>query len=266
VAVPALLHALGVWLVTLLAIAELHHLTDAQALERSVWSAAAAALPLVVMTLWLTSRAAARMWPVAQHARAYLLYGLAPLILLGWAWIFYADTRYDGHSGPLPYVPFANALDLMHGFILLAFVSWWRALGREGIAPLLDRQWLLAALAAAVFFWLNAVLLRTLHHWGGVPYRFDPMLRSMLVQAALSIFWTVLALTLMLSANRRAQRGLWMTGAGLMGVVVLKLFVVDLSNIGGIERIVSFIAVGLLMLGIGYFTPLPPKRSEGEAA
>jgi uncharacterized membrane protein len=92
------------------------------------------------------------------------------------------------------------------------------------------------------------------------------MLRSMLVQAALSIFWTVLALTLMLSANRRAQRGLWMTGAGLMGVVVLKLFVVDLSNIGGIERIVSFIAVGLLMLGIGYFTPLPPKRSEGEAA
>jgi uncharacterized membrane protein len=265
VAVPSLMHALGVWLITLLAVAELHHLTNTQALERSVWSAAAAALPLVAMTLWLTSRTAASMWPVAAHLRAYLLGGLAPLLALGWAWMFVANIGYDGHSGPLPYMPFLNALDLMHAFILIAFVSWWRALAREGIAPPLPRQWLLAALAAALFFWLNAVLLRTLHHWGGVPYRFDAMMRSMLVQAALSIFWTVLALALMWFANRRAQRTLWVVGACLMGAVVGKLFLVDQSNIGGIERIVSFIAVGLLMLGIGYFTPLPPRRTDGEA-
>ena len=266
VAVPALMHALGVWLITALAVAELHHLTDARALEHSVWSAAAAALPLVAMTLWLTSRAAASMWPVANHPRAYLLAGLLPLIVLGWAWMFVANISYDGHSGPLPYMPFVNALDLMHAFTLVAFVSWWRALAREAIDPPLSRQWLLAALAAALFFWLNAVLLRTVHQWGGVPYRFDAMMRSMLVQAALSIFWTVLALILMWSANRRAQRALWVVGACLMGAVVGKLFLVDQSNIGGIERIVSFIAVGLLMLGIGYFTPLPPKRAEGEAS
>lgn len=266
VAVPPLMHALGVWLITVLAVAELHHLTSTQALDRSVWSAAAAALPLVAMTLWLTSRAAASMWPVANHPRAYLLAGLLPLIALGWAWMFLANISYDGHSGPLPYLPFVNALDLMHAFILVAFVSWWRALAREAIAPPLPRQWLLAALAAALFFWLNAVLLRTLHQWGGVPYRFDAMMRSMLVQSALSIFWTVLALILMWGANRRAQRTLWVVGACLMGAVVGKLFLVDQSNIGGIERIVSFIAVGLLMLGIGYFTPLPPKRADGEAA
>jgi uncharacterized membrane protein len=45
---------------------------------------------------------------------------------------------------------------------------------------------------------------------------------------------------------------------------VLKLFVIDLSNRGGSERIFVFIAVGVLMLVVGYFAPLPPKRAEAE--
>jgi uncharacterized membrane protein len=44
-----------------------------------------------------------------------------------------------------------------------------------------------------------------------------------------------------------------------MAVVVGKLFLVDLSHIGGIERIVSFIGVGLLMLLVGYLAPVPPR-------
>ena len=81
----------------------------------------------------------------------------------------------------------------------------------------------------------------------------------MLVQASLSIFWAILALAAMVYATRTSRRALWMLGAGLMAVVVAKLFLVDLSNVGGIERIVSFIAVGVLMLVIGYFSPVPPR-------
>jgi uncharacterized membrane protein len=119
--------------------------------------------------------------------------------------------------------------------------------------------WLVAALA---FLWLNGILLRSIHHWADVPYRFEPMMASVLVQAALSIFWTVLALALMVTATRLARRGVWMLGATLMGVVVVKLFVVDLSHVGGIERIVSFIGVGVLMLVVGWFAPVPPRRAE----
>jgi uncharacterized membrane protein len=32
-----------------------------------------------------------------------------------------------------------------------------------------------------------------------------------------------------------------------------------------VERIVSFIGVGLLMLAIGWFSPVPPKRPEASA-
>ena len=37
---------------------------------------------------------------------------------------------------------------------------------------------------------------------------------------------------------------------------------VDLSRIGSIERIVSFVGVGLLMLVLGYFSPLPLEVRE----
>jgi uncharacterized membrane protein len=60
------------------------------------------------------------------------------------------------------------------------------------------------------------------------------------------------------------MRPIWMTGAGLMAAVVLKLFFIDLSNVGGVERIVSFIGVGLLMLVIGYFSPVPPRTAVEE--
>ena len=45
-----------------------------------------------------------------------------------------------------------------------------------------------------------------------------------------------------------------------MTVVVAKLFLVDLSGAGTVQRIVSFVGVGILMLVIGYLSPVPPKE------
>ncbi len=73
-----------------------------------------------------------------------------------------------------------------------------------------------------------------------------------------------MALALMLTAHRRLQRTLWMGGAGLLGLTVLKLLLIDLSNRGGGERIVTFIGVGVIMLVIGYFAPLPPAQQPSK--
>jgi uncharacterized membrane protein len=113
-----------------------------------------------------------------------------------------------------------------------------------------------------VFLWLNGVLLRTMHHWLLIPYQLDALLAATEVQTALSIFWTLLALGAMLWANRSAQRLVWFGGAGLMGIVLAKLFLVDLARIGTVPRIVSFLGVGALMLVIGYYSPLPPDVKE----
>jgi uncharacterized membrane protein len=117
-------------------------------------------------------------------------------------------------------------------------------------------------LAVLAFFWLNAALVRTLHRWAAVPLDLEAVLHSTLVQTSLSIFWTVLALAAMLVATQRKSRPVWVTGACLLGVTILKMFVVDLSSVGTIERIVSFVGVGLLTLVIGYFSPLPPAATH----
>ena len=48
-------------------------------------------------------------------------------------------------------------------------------------------------------------------------------------------------------------------------MVVAKLFFVELGNRGGLERIVSFIGVGVLLLVVGYFAPLPPRQDAAPA-
>ena len=55
-----------------------------------------------------------------------------------------------------------------------------------------------------------------------------------------------------------------MIGAALLGVVLLKLFLIDLSNVGSVARIVSFMGVGGLMLLIGYLAPLPREAEESR--
>ena len=132
-------------------------------------------------------------------------------------------------------------------------------------APISEASDAMKVLGVVLFIVLNGVLLRTLHHYAGVPFRLDAMLHSVLVQAAFSLFWSLLALAAMVTATRRALRVLWVVGAALLAIVVAKLFLVDLSNTGTVERVVSFIGVGILVIVIGYFAPVPPKSEEKAA-
>ena len=126
------------------------------------------------------------------------------------------------------------------------------------------REAYLKVLAIIGFLWLNAIALRTIHFWADVPYRLDALARSVLVQATLSILWTSAALGMMLLARRSMERRFWIVGAGLLAVVVAKLFLVDLANSGTVARIVSFLGVGVILLVIGYVAPVPPGEKESE--
>jgi uncharacterized membrane protein len=116
------------------------------------------------------------------------------------------------------------------------------------------------------FALLNGMLLRTLHHWAGTPFQWASIFTNSTVQMSFTFLWGITAFTLMLLAHKRAQRQLWIVGAGLMGVVVAKLFLLDLAQTGSVERIASFIGAGLMLLVMGYFAPIPPANSSTQAA
>ena len=237
--------------------------------EGSVSPAWARYLPAWAMMLvlaWLIRRCRAGAWPVAPVATWYRRY-LIPLGAL-WSLLLIAAWNVfdDGGMAPLPYLPLLNPLDLSTGFAVLLAIASYR-LFPAGQIPLPPRwQARLPVVAACVLYgWFNLMLLRTVSHYLGVPYTFDAMLASQFVQAMLSLVWSVTALLLMRHAARQQRRQQWSMGAVLLGLVVLKLFLIDLSNVGGIERIISFVGVGLLMVLIGYLAPFPKAAAPAPA-
>jgi uncharacterized membrane protein len=172
----------------------------------------------------------------------------------------------DATPAPLAFVPVSNPVVPALAFVAVALVLWLRTL--RAVVPALAARLspdVVAGLAAVLgFLWLNAIALRMLHHWYGIDWSAHALWNATLVQVVLSLLWTAIALAAMVVANRVRARVGWIGGAALLTIVVAKLFVVDLSRVGSIERIVSFIGVGVLLLAIGYFAPVPARRVEAQ--
>jgi len=257
-------HVLGCWLLLGVLALELRYLLLALSEHYNAWRWLGWAL-LPSGYLWLMALPRRWPWPIAAYSREYRLLAAAPLALLMLGWFWLANVASAGDAEPLAYVPLLNPLELGLLFTLGALFAW----SRMGLAELTvdaqRSQWLTQAVAgASVFALLTAMVMRTAHHWGGVPYQLDALLDSMLVQAGLSIVWTLIALPLMVLGNRQGRRELWLIGAALIALVVAKLFFVELGNRGGLERIVSFIGVGVLLLVVGYFAPLPARKADTQ--
>ena len=191
-----------------------------------------------------------------SRLRAYAIGAGTPIAVFLVVWFFAVNLLSPGDPSPLPYVPLANPLD-----VTLALALWASATWAKRFETLPERalvQWV----GAGLFVALNGVVLRTAHHWIDVPWRWSSLLASKPLQAALTLTWTLTALTAMVAATRRRRRLLWMLGAGLLAAVVAKLFLVDLSNLSGLPRVVAFLGAGVLLLVIGFVSPLPPAASE----
>lgn len=249
-------HVAALWILTVAMTWEAVWQIDASGLGRP-WQAAASAL--VPAAIVAAVGALRRFWPFEPHYvptyRDRALGGIAVWLVL---WMLVANLSEPGSMQPLAYVPLFNPLDVASLCALAALWFWARSFGGEHDLSRNAAQ----ILAAFAFVWVNCVLLRTIHYWGDVPYEWLALSRSVLVQSGFSLLWTASAFVLMLYATRNARRKLWMLGAALLAVVVLKLFLNDLASTGTIARIVSFLGVGAGLLAIGYVAPVPPGDRE----
>ena len=252
---PGLHIAAAILLATVLTIELLWLVGDYWLLKDGWLEVALALVPVLAVTAILKLNS----WPLNKHAHLYL-YKVARLMLVylsGWSVL--ANLVSNGQASPLPYIPLLNPIDIMQAIILLNMLAWRRQLDK----PVMDAgklRWQSMLFVGLVFVWLNGILLRSLHHWFDVPFSVDGFYESVLTQACLSIFWTLLGLTVMVLASKRRWRKIWIAAAVLLGVVVLKLFTVDLNDSNTLESIFSFIVVGVLLLVIGYYSPIPPNK------
>lgn len=266
-------HIGGVWLAALLIADSLWLGIDRAALWNSSWAGVVFLIASVVMlgllTFWAGQAARgpaeARRWPLGRHLAAYHGQAALPVAVTIFLGALVAALIAEGSAAPLPYVPLLNPVELTLALALAVLVLWRRSL--IAVAPYRGTGWVGArgpwlALVALGFVIVNMAWLRFAHHYLDIAWDGDALLGAPVVQAGLSILWALLALGLMLFGHRRAQRVVWVVGAALLAVVVLKLFFADLSRASGGARIVTFIVVGGLMLVVGYFAPLPPRTGE----
>jgi uncharacterized membrane protein len=176
-------------------------------------------------------------------------------------WSLIINLTNSGDPMPLPYIPFINPVDLTQiAFFLLVLGS--LKLLQPSMA--LQRDHILIIVAGLIFVWLTAVLIRSMHHYLAIRFDMSDMLVDTRVQTAISILWTLIGMGGMLFASRRLMRPLWIVGAALVGVVLVKMFFVDLGASGTVERIVSFLVVGSLLVATGYFSPIPHRQADSD--
>ncbi len=69
---------------------------------------------------------------------------------------------------------------------------------------------------------------------------------------AYSAVWLAFALALFVAGIRLGRQPVRLAGLAVLALVVLKVFVGDLSNLEGLLRIASFVGLGLCLVGIGW--------------
>lgn len=265
----ALIHSAGVWLLGLVVMQSVvWHLMDSPLTDTAwlsvAWLATLSAL-LIGLAAW-AGRAAQQHFPLAKFQAAYLVYGAVPLAALTFISAVVVALTSSGNAAPLPYIPLLNPTDLSVALGAVALVFWrlqlQRADAQSSIATFMHSTTFWQILAALAFVFINTIWLRIAHHFFGINWGIGALFGSFIVQTGYALLWSSMALVTMLIAHQRGTRMLWMIGAGLLGLTIAKLMLIDLANRNGFERIVAFITVGLITLAIGYFAPVPPKKID----
>jgi len=263
-------HAMTTWLATLLL----------------TWAAADAAAARLgagwVTAAWVVGPslavAALAVWgtvlPWLRRAfEPFVRVALLPLLAVSLAGAWLAGFG-SAEARPYPTWPILNPLDLA---LLAVWVVAWSALTHAGASRTPELTGAMRPVWAAFpprFFawflgvsgmaWASLATLRAVSLVTGAPWAASDVWQSGVAQAALTLLWAGVGVGAVLWATRRATRAVWVAGAGVLLIVTLKLFLVDLAGSSAVARIVSFVGVGGLLLLIGYLAPVPPRDEVEE--
>lgn len=256
------LHPIFLWCATaLLAMFVADAMTEVADLRGEWWISIfigiSAALTAVVLS-W----ASGERWPFEKYRSVYQPLGLGVLVAALVAGTAVMNVKLTANTPPLGYLPILNPVDVAQLTVFVVAIAWTRTLpGLTPRPPLQATVSLPALVLGALFFWFNALLARSVHHYTGVAYDLRSLWDSIPLQVAVSVSWTLIGLATTVWSSRKGSRIPWIMAATLLGVVVVKLFLVDLAQLSTPAKIGTFLVVGILLLAVGYFSPVPPTRS-----
>lgn len=206
-------------------------------------------------TLWGAS--AVSYWRrslVAQWAEAVYRFYAAVLMIFATLNYLMLIVRWNpivhGHE---VYTPFFNILLLAYG----APVVIWFAAALYFNEKFSKYFFLLAAFSAWVFVSLE---IRHFWHLGEALRKSSAMSNGELYTYSLA--WLAMAVAAYLFGVANKKRGVYLGGLTLLGLVIAKIFLVDMAGLEGLYRVFSFMGLGLSLLGLAFLhQKLDPPKS-----
>ena len=249
------MHLIGLWTVAIASTLQWHYQLDTVWNVAQGWYAAAIIMPLVIMTLALWRKSDVFAWPLQTQFDDYQAGWFLPAFaLMCIAWCVYLFLA--GSTAPWPYLPIFNPLELS----LLVMAAIWIFYARQNAGTLYQ---LMKFWPYIGFAFITMATLRAVHHLDHQSWNIS-ILSTGFTQTSLTVVWSLLGVAGLIIGSRRMNRRQWMGGGLLMLIVLAKLMLIDRSYMGNIPGIVSFLAVGLLLVAVGYIAPQPPKAEDNK--
>jgi uncharacterized membrane protein len=173
--------------------------------------------------------------------------------------VFALNPFFSGEdTGPWPFVNL-----LLLGYLLPALAYALTAFLARGRRPMPYVAMLAVSGAVLGFLWATLSVRR---FWQGVNIAdWKGFLPG--ETYSYSVVWLLIGVGLLVLGSRLNAKSLRLASAGLVLISVLKAFLIDMSNLEGILRALSFIGLGAVLIGIGLFYQriLVKKSDDPEA-
>ncbi len=249
------MHTLSLWFVVLTLSLELFYHIDLLNLGSNILTISLIVTPILFsMVILFISK-----YPnwMDEYRTTYKLVAVGGFVVVLMFWEL-AVFSMSPDTKLVTYIPILNPLDLAQILVLLA-AFYWAYTNSKTITQSIKKP-LYSFLAFMTTLLISIIFARAVHMLRDVEYSFVNLWSDIYFQTGLSILWSSVAIVAMLFSKHYLNRSLWIAGFSLLVIIVLKLFFIELASSGTIERIVSFMVVGTLLLLIGYFVPLPPEN------
>lgn len=219
--------------------------------EQSIYTLIAVGGSAVLMTLDMKSPSPVFRW-------GSMIVGTVSLLSALFAHLITLNPYFTGElTGEWP---FFNLLLL--GYLLPALGYFGLAYYARGKRPEPYVYGLAAGGAVMAFAWVTLSVRR---FWQG-PGLADWKGFDQAEMYAYSVVWLILGVGLLVAGSRFQAKSLRLASAVLVFASVLKVFLIDMSNLEGIFRAASFIGLGAVLIGIGLFYQKVLRTIEKPAA
>ncbi len=243
-------------------------------LAPSLFLAATLLWPVLCVALLLAQATPYTLPPTTPRCRAARLLARAPLPLPFWlgagavpilcVGIWFLACFFEKGNIQPPYIPLFNYIEFGLVVSLACLFFWWQTLLSCLPSAKAERLHHPIVWYALIFLMLNISLARACAFWGGMEFSLSGALRDPIFQAALALFWGIGGISAMILGNKKGWRLLWLAGMSLMLLDIAKLFFIDLTRMETVWRIVAFMGVGLLLILVGGYAPLPTAHKTTE--